>query len=655
MSCRGPENRPMGRCLLSMLLFFVLPALTLKAGEHESIEKRLLDSLSYLASDRMKGRAVGSPELDEAAEFIRREFTSIGLLTQVYDDGPFQTFNLGGRVQMGSPDENSLVFVAPDGGQLTCELDEDFRPLAIGGSQQVQVPLLFAGYGITAPEYEYDDYQGLDVEGKAVVVLRKEPQQSDRDSVFRGRANSKHAYFRAKIENAAKHGAAAVVLVNDRPEIVKRTTTLRNRWKRKLRQLASEQKRLADLETIDDDNFKQHRQLVARLTRDLTSLDKQMDRIDPILAVDGAGAVAVDGSIPVFFCSRQKVDQVLEQAQQPSLAEIEEQLDELQPIEIPLPEWTIAASARLEPLSGRNVLAILEGQGELADETVIVGAHYDHVGMGGMGSLAPWTRAVHNGADDNASGVVALLEVARQLAARREPLRRRVVFIAFTAEEMGLLGSAHYIREPRFPLSNTIAMLNLDMVGRLNDSPLTIQGRDTAEDFKALLDEVMSQQEMGFKHKRGGNGPSDHAVFFRRGIPVMHFFTGIHRDYHRPSDDVEKVDIVGLRRISSVVADITTRIANAESAPTFLGKKKVRDTDQSKNDRAEQATSEKATSEQATSESAEEVRRADTGPPDAGVNDADGTDTGATEAADKDADESAADKQPQSEPQESPP
>jgi Zn-dependent M28 family amino/carboxypeptidase len=220
-------------------------------------------------------------------------------------------------------------------------------------------------------------------------------------------------------------------------------------------------------------------------------------------------------------------------------------------------------------LRAKNVLALLEGDGPRADETLIIGAHYDHVGMGGAGSLAPWTRAIHNGADDNASGVVSLLEIARQLAAQPQPPKRRIVFIAFTAEEIGLLGSQHYVRDPRYPLSQTVAMLNLDMVGRLGDQALTVQGLDTAAEFDEWFEAIATKNELSFSRKRGGNGPSDHATFYGQKIPVMHFFSGLHRDYHRPTDDVDKIDLVGMRRISDVVIDMAIKIANADERPTF--------------------------------------------------------------------------------------
>ena len=218
----------------------------------------------------------------------------------------------------------------------------------------------------------------------------------------------------------------------------------------------------------------------------------------------------------------------------------------------------------------KNVVATLEGEGPAADETLVIGAHYDHLGRGGPGSLARGTKAIHNGADDNASGVALLIEVARALAARPERLRRRVVFIAFTGEERGLFGSAHYVREPAFPLEKTIAMLNLDMVGRLRDDRLIVSGVGTAPEFGELLDRANAKHKFKLTKKRGGYGPSDHASFYAREIPVMHFFTGTHEDYHRPGDDFEKVNVPGMRRIASLVVEITVSLANAPKRPEYV-------------------------------------------------------------------------------------
>jgi hypothetical protein len=220
-------------------------------------------------------------------------------------------------------------------------------------------------------------------------------------------------------------------------------------------------------------------------------------------------------------------------------------------------------------VSAKNVVGVLEGDGPHADETIVIGAHYDHLGRGGMGSLDPGSHEIHHGADDNASGVSALVEVARRLAMRETKLPRRVVFIAFTGEERGLYGSAHYAREPLVPLDQTIAMVNMDMVGRMVDDKLIVYGTDTASEWNKLLDDLSVEHPFKLTRHPEGYGPSDHTSFYAKRIPVLFFFTGTHRDYHRPSDTFDKINVEGMRRITDMAADVVVAIAEMDHRPTY--------------------------------------------------------------------------------------
>lgn len=211
--------------------------------------------------------------------------------------------------------------------------------------------------------------------------------------------------------------------------------------------------------------------------------------------------------------------------------------------------------------TGRNVVGLLRGgDPRLAGEAVVVGAHYDHLGRGGFGSLAPGAEEIHNGADDNASGVAALLTVARALAAGPWPART-VVFVAFTGEELGLLGSSRYVQAPALPIDSTVAMLNLDMVGRLDGRPLIVYGLGTAEEWNAILADANRGPGLELAYEASGFGPSDHTSFYAAEVPVLHFFTNAHADYHRPSDDWEKVDVPGVERVARLVAGVALRMA----------------------------------------------------------------------------------------------
>src|SRR6185436_15008187 len=281
--------------------------------------------------------------------------------------------------------------------------------------------------------------------------------------------------------------------------------------------------------------------------------------------------------IPVYFCLRETIDGIIKRAIGKDLATIEVLIDaDLKPRSIELTGWSASGETNIirKEVEAKNVIAVLEGEGPLANETIVVGAHYDHLGMGGEGSLAPWTTAIHNGADDNASGTSTLLEVATRLAQSGKKPRRRIVFMAFSGEERGLLGSAYYVRNPRFPLETTVAMYNLDMVGRLKDNKLAIYGTGTAKHFDAMVDELAGKLGFTLAKYEGGFGQSDHSSFYSKKVPVLHFFTGTHPDYHRPSDDSDKLNIEGMRRVADMVVEIVQRTDATDARPEYVENKK---------------------------------------------------------------------------------
>ena len=233
-------------------------------------------------------------------------------------------------------------------------------------------------------------------------------------------------------------------------------------------------------------------------------------------------------------------------------------------------EAPAARQAQTGALVGKNVIGILPGSDPvLRNQTVVLGAHYDHLGYGGFGSLdQDSTGLVHNGADDNASGAAALIQVAARLATA--PPARTVVFIAFSGEELGLLGSAHYVKQPIYPLASTLAMVNLDMVGRLRNGRLIVYGARSAKEFPALLDSLNWYAGFDLKAQGDGYGPSDHSSFYAAKRPVLHLFTDLHEDYHRTTDDWQKVNYDGLKRVADFSLGLVTALANRTRPLTFL-------------------------------------------------------------------------------------
>jgi hypothetical protein len=229
-----------------------------------------------------------------------------------------------------------------------------------------------------------------------------------------------------------------------------------------------------------------------------------------------------------------------------------------------------ARRAALVTRKGRNVIGILPGSDpELRREALIVGAHYDHLGGGEIGSLNPDSSGkVHNGADDNASGAAALIHIAHALAAH--PPQRTIVFIAFAGEELGLLGSAHYVKDPLYALDRTIAMINLDMVGRLRDRKLLVYGTATAREFPALLDSLNWYQGFDLRKQGDGYGPSDQSSFYGAGRPVLHLFTDLHEDYHRTTDDWQKINFEGIARVIDFATGLARALGGRAEPLTFV-------------------------------------------------------------------------------------
>jgi len=486
------------------------------------VEERLRSDVTYLAADARDGRAPGTPGIEAAALYIAQVFKGAGLKAAPGADGYFQPFTIKGQATLG--DGQELAFSGPDRKRLQAVLKSDYTPLPIGvRGTLAKVPVVFAGYGITAKDesrrLDYDDYAGIDARGKAVIILRYEPRQHDDSSPFDGKNDSKYATFQHKATNAFQHGAAAILMVNS-----------------------------------------------------LAGLAGDPDQLVSFAATNLRG----ESNIPFLMLSRDLAGKLLAEAGEPSLEGLEKQIDlDLKPHSRELKGWSASARVPIDSqhITTKNVVGVLEGAGPHANETVVIGGHYDHLGHGGLisGSLAPFSREIHNGADDNASGTVMVLELARRLGARRDPLPRRVVFIAFTGEERGLLGSNYYVGHPLFPLDQTVMMINCDMVGRLNSkSELTMIGTGTSPGIDALVDALGKSAGLKIKKIAGISdnfGGSDHESFDRKDIPVLFAFTGLHGDYHRPSDDSDRINFGGMARIADYLELIALDVVRRPERP----------------------------------------------------------------------------------------
>ena len=553
----------------------------------DSIQRSLRANLQYLASDELKGRSVTDETIDVAADYIAKRFTEIGLKTDLYDGTPFQSVDVNVGSGIGSDEKNQLTFrnipgvtaeATSDAPKVTSlKLGDGFSPLAIGaGNASVSAPVAFVGYGITAPKIGYDDYKGLDVSGCVVVLLRKEPQLGDPDSPFDGTKNSRHAFFVTKINNAIKQGAAAVLIVNDPASIEDAVRREEQRREQELERRAAIKKQLKQLPAEAKKNRK-------ALAEKLDNIGKIIGGIEDDIAEARRGVLDLSTaggpnrqtkSIPVVSVARDVISNLIENESGKSLEEIESDIDEtLRPQSMFLENLNASVLVDLKPAVAKtkNVLGMLPGKGALSTQTVVVGAHYDHVGMGGYGSLAPGTIAIHNGADDNASGTCTMLACAQSMVDRLRNVdsHRTMLFIAFTGEERGLIGSKAYVDSPLRSLDETAVMVNLDMVGRLRDNELTVYGTGSADTLDATVETANQQHRFDLFKVASGYGPSDHQSFYVAGVPVLFFFTGLHNDYHRPTDDFDKINMDDLNRVAAMVTDVTYRLSTESRRPVY--------------------------------------------------------------------------------------
>ena len=511
MSPRLPHcpTRPSRWRIAGLALALAFLAIRVAADADSADPKRYLDDVKSLSAPQMEGRGAGTKGIELAAHLIEERYRSLGVQPAGVKSY-FQPFTVitGAKLKDGNRLE------VQDGKlKQGLRLNQDFVPFSFSASGEVAGPVAFAGYGVTAPEFGYDDYAHLDVKDKIVVVLRYEPAAFAAKS---GNAGfTQHSQLITKAINARNHGAKAVILLNGK---------------------------LGDGE------------------------EDQLTKFGSVNGPENAGIEIVqvkNDAASAWFADA---------GEGKSLAETQNQINSTStPASFAFRDnfqFSLGVNIEKTRATVNNVLAYLPGK---TDEYIIIGAHYDHLGYGNVDSLAPsQIGQIHPGADDNASGTAGVLELARLFAPRKGQLQRGILFADFAGEELGLLGSAEWVKEPTLPLDKAVAMINMDMIGRIKDERVFIGGTGTGATFKDLLDEEKGKFPFHVEYSASGYAASDHTSFVGKEIPVLFFFSGLHSDYHKPSDTWDKINAPDAAKLLDFIDDVALKIDSASERVAFV-------------------------------------------------------------------------------------
>jgi aminopeptidase YwaD len=505
--------------LATLLLALTLPVAAQQAKPAQSVapDAALLKKhVAFLASGEFEGRRPGTAGANKAAAYLAQEFQRLKLGCATPDlkcrpegkkgGGYWQEFPFVAAVELAK--DNALSY-SVEGKTRAIVLREQWLPLGYssnGSAQQAQ--LVFVGYGITAAELKHDDYAKVDAKDKIAVAFAGTPDGDNPHGQF-----TRYADARWKAVAAKDHGARALIVI------------------------------------ASNDRFTDDR--LAKLRYEQT---------------EG------EAGIPVIVMARRTAAEWFGLNGVEQLGALEKAKERWAEATRKLATLTVnlAVTVTRRAVPAYNVVGVLEGSDpKLKREYLVIGAHYDHLGRGGHdGSLAQNATDIHYGADDNASGTAGLLELARIFSAPGNRPRHSIIFIAFSAEESGLIGSKAYVGKAPLPLDASLAMLNLDMIGRLRDGKLTVGGVGTSPEFRKLLEGA--NRGLTLQLSEDGFGPSDHSSFYAKQIPVLFFFTGAHEDYHKPSDTAEKINYEGQAQVVNFVADIVRAIDRAEARPAYV-------------------------------------------------------------------------------------
>lgn len=488
----------------SILFLIALSIITVQciAGSENSGYDRLKSHVKYLASDELEGRGIGTKGLEKAADYIVQNLQQSGI-APLFGDSYRQPFEMSWGAE--ALDGTWIVYNSD-----TLRLDIDMIPLGFSSSGVADGSLLFAGYGITATEYNYDDYAGIDADGKIVLMFEGEPANQRADSKFAGTLTTQYAETRNKLLTAKNHGASGVILLRNEPQ---------------------------DME----------------------------DELLPDLKIDEPYR---ELGIPVVYCKRSSIRRLF-----PRFS-VDRALRSIDANEAPRSMMVSADPVKLQVRVKHNSVLVENIGGIIPgdeDRIVIIGAHYDHLGYGQMGTTEPGVHAIHNGADDNASGVALLLETAAWFS--EHPTKSTIWIVSFTGEEVGLTGSSWFVNHPPDNFDKAVFMYNFDMVGRMRNNTLTLLGINSGDELRDLATESGERTGVELAMSGDGYGPSDQTSFYIKGIPVLQAFTGAHVDYHSPRDDADKINYDGMVKVLEFTRDFIGRIANPGISLTYVKSK----------------------------------------------------------------------------------
>lgn len=501
----------------ALLFFSFLICISASAQKQESpkgleviTSNKIKKHVDYLASDALLGRNTPSPGLDSAAAYITKEFIKYGLQPvngSYYNPVPLVTRSLG---------DDNFVEVNNKGEIRSLKIKTEFVPFDISSGGEISGSLVFAGYGITAPEYNYDDYAGVDVKGKIVVVMRHEPGEDDTTSIFKGRESTKYSSNETKVENAIGHGAIGMLVVTD----------------------------------------PLNHQLLIPIGSPWPSLWKNLPKdVLPIVLENNDSK-----KLPIVHAGKEIMEIMFGSTD--SLKSIQLAIDKtLKPFSKEFPSIVLKMKVTLNEnrLNTANIVGLIPGSDPvLKNELVIIGGHYDHVGFNK--NHTPEEDYINNGADDNASGTAGVLAIAEAFS--KTKLKRSVLFIAFTAEELGLFGSTAYVQNPLFPLEKTVAMFNLDMIGRNSMDSAYLEGASVCPDLVNIV--KIQNKGIGFTLVPDDElfERSDNAPFYHKKIPFISCSSGLHGDYHTVRDNPETINPAKAAKISRLIYKTAWFVAN---------------------------------------------------------------------------------------------